>query len=96
MATEGRGGGGSLSNSLTDLMTSLIVIFVLLLVATLDDASEEGANTHSLILDQLAQELKDFEKQALSVKQDPQRPFRTSSAIPRKPSNSMKMNPRFP
>jgi outer membrane protein OmpA-like peptidoglycan-associated protein len=84
MATEGRGGGGSLSNSLTDLMTSLMVIFVLLLVATLNNASEEGANTRSLMLDKLTQELKDFEKQGVSVKQDPRDPLGLLVLVPEK------------
>ena len=84
MATKSKNGSGNLSNSLTDLMTSLMVIFVLLLVATLNNASEEGANTRSLMLDKLTQELRDFEKQGVSVKQDPRDPLGLLVLVPEK------------
>jgi outer membrane protein OmpA-like peptidoglycan-associated protein len=56
MATEHESTG--LASSLTDLMTSLAVIFILLLVATLNNAHEQGQNTRNAIISELAKELK--------------------------------------
>lgn len=46
-----------LSSSLTDLMTSLMVIFILLLVATLNNAHQQGRNTRNDIMQELRKEL---------------------------------------
>lgn len=55
MANEHQGEG--LSSSLTDLMTSLMVIFILLLVATLNNAHQRGPNTRNEIIAKLKKEL---------------------------------------
>lgn len=55
MANEHEGAG--LSSSLTDLMTSLMVIFILLLVATLNNAHQQGPNTRNEIIAKLRKEL---------------------------------------
>jgi outer membrane protein OmpA-like peptidoglycan-associated protein len=49
-----------LASSLTDLMTSLAVIFILLLVAMLNNARAKGQTIRSEILAQLQKELKSF------------------------------------
>jgi outer membrane protein OmpA-like peptidoglycan-associated protein len=47
-----------LASSLTDLMTSLMVIFILLLVATLNNAHQQGQNTRNNIIQELRKELR--------------------------------------
>lgn len=58
MAADHEGTG--LASSLTDLMTSLAVIFILLLVAMLNNARAKGQTIRSEILAQLQEELKSF------------------------------------
>lgn len=82
MATENKHGSGSLASSLTDLMTSLMVIFVLLLVATLNNASAEGENTRNLILDKLKIELQDFARRGVHVEKDPADPLGLLVLVP--------------
>src|ERR1017187_493058 len=72
----------SLASSLTDLMTSLMVIFVLLLVASLNNATAQGANTRNLILEQLQRELHAFTARGVSVKADPNDPLGLLVLIP--------------
>jgi outer membrane protein OmpA-like peptidoglycan-associated protein len=82
MATDSKGSGSSLASSLTDLMTSLMVIFVLLLVATLNNASAEGENTRNLILDRLKLDLQDFARQGVRVEKDPADPLGLLVLVP--------------
>ena len=82
MATNGKNGNDGLSSSLTDLMTSLMVIFVLLLVATLNNASAEGENTRNLILDKLRLDLQDFAQQGVRVDKDPTDPLGLLVLVP--------------
>jgi outer membrane protein OmpA-like peptidoglycan-associated protein len=85
MATNGRSeSGGTLSSSLTDLMTSLMVIFVLLLVATLNNASAEGENTRNIMLDQLKIALQDFAAKGVRVEKDPTDPLGLLILVPEK------------
>ena len=51
MAAEHEGSG--LASSLTDLMTSLAVIFILLLVAMLNNQRQQAEGTKSLVLSRL-------------------------------------------
>ncbi len=60
MAEEQEGSG--LASSLTDLMTSLTVIFILLLVAMLNNARQQGQITRNEILADLQRELNSFFK----------------------------------
>jgi len=59
---------------MTDLMTSLAVIFILLLVATLNNTQQEGEMTRKSILlklrEKLSSELKDYEQQGFEVTKD--------------------------
>lgn len=82
MAIETKNSGGDLASSLTDLMTSLMVIFVLLLVATLNNASAEGENTRNLILDKLRLDLQDFARQGVRVEKDPTDPLGLLVLVP--------------
>jgi outer membrane protein OmpA-like peptidoglycan-associated protein len=82
MATDTKNGSSSLASSLTDLMTSLMVIFVLLLVATLNNATAEGENTRNLILDSLKLDLQDFAKQGVRVEKDPADPLGLLVLVP--------------
>ena len=50
-----------LANSLTDLMTSLAVIFILLLVAMLNNALQQTMGTKSQVLSRFEETLKDFQ-----------------------------------
>ena len=82
MVTDGK--NGTLSSSLTDLMTSLMVIFVLLLVATLNNASAEGENTRNVMLDQLKTALQDFAAKGVRVEKDPTDPLGLLVLVPEK------------
>ena len=64
-----------LASSLTDLMTSLAVIFILLLVAMLNNALQQTKGTKSQVLSKLDVSLKDFQKQGVEVQTDPKDPL---------------------
>lgn len=77
------GGGTDLSASLTDLMTSLAVIFVLLLVASLHNVKQESAAARVEIRDELRAELNDPSRGLnIDVKDDPQDPLGLLVIIP--------------
>lgn len=63
--------GPGISNSLTDLMTSLAVIFVLLLCASIHNARQEGETSRNSVLSAVHKELSDFAVQGIEVKPDP-------------------------
>lgn len=63
--------GSGMSNSLTDLMTSLAVIFVLLLCASMNNARQESETSRNLVLSAVHTELNDFVVQGIEVKPDP-------------------------
>src|SRR5213594_2322723 len=71
-----------LASSLTDLMTSLAVIFFLLLVASLNNAQQEGETTRNAILAELQKELKAFVAQGVEVKTDPKDPLGLLVLVP--------------
>jgi len=69
------GGDSSLASSLTDLMTSLAVIFILLLVASLNNIHQEqetAVNSLQVILDKV---LADFRRVGVEVRRDPKDPL---------------------
>lgn len=84
MATKGKSASGNLSSSLTDLMTSLMVIFVLLLVATLNNASAQGETTRNRMLDKLKDALQDFAAKGVRVEKDPTDPLGLLVLVPEK------------
>lgn len=63
-----------LSSSLSDLMTSLAVIFILLLVAMLNNTLQQTKGTKSQVLSRFQQTLKDFQTQGVEVQADPKDP----------------------
>ena len=67
--------GTGLASSLTDLMTSLAVIFILLLVAMLNNARQQAEGTKSQVLARLEDALKVFQKEGVQVKTDPKDPL---------------------
>ena len=80
MAVEDSGAG--LASSLTDLMTSLAVIFILLLVASLNNAQQEGEATRNAILAELQKVLQAFMAQGVEVKTDPKDPLTLLVLVP--------------
>lgn len=75
-----------LSSAFTDLMTSLAVIFILLLVASLNNVQQEGQLTKNAILlklqEKLETELKDYKTQGFEVKNDPRDPLGLIVLVP--------------
>ena len=65
----------ALASSFTDLMTSLAVIFILLLVAMMNNTYQEAENTKSQILSRLERALRIFQKQGVKVTRDPKDPL---------------------
>jgi len=72
-----------LQSSLTDLMTSLAVIFILMFCATWNDAREQGKGVRSQILMDLEKELERYIKQdGVEVKADPKDPLSLVILVP--------------
>jgi len=71
-----------LANSFTDLMTSLAVIFILLLCTFMNNAFEASEGTRSMILGKLQQQLKDYAVQGVIVKSDPNDPLALLILVP--------------
>lgn len=78
--------GSGLETSFTDLMTSLAVIFILLLVASLNNSQQEGQDTKNAILlrlqEKLKNELRDYREQGFEVKNDPKDPLGLIVLVP--------------
>lgn len=72
----------SLSNSFTDLMTSLAVIFILLLCASLNNAQQDGVATRNSMLAEVQKELKTFLAGGIEVKSDPKDPLGLLILVP--------------
>jgi chemotaxis protein MotB len=73
---------GGLANSFTDLMTSLAIIFILLLCVTHNEAQQEGENTRYSILLELKKELKEFMQKGVRVDPDPKDPLGLLILVP--------------
>ena len=71
-----------LASSLTDLMTSLAVIFILLLVAMLNNALQQTKGTKSQVASRFEETLKDFQKQGVEVQSDPKDPLGLLVVVP--------------
>ena len=71
-----------IANSFTDLMTSLAVIFILLLCASLNNAFEEGQDMRVKILEKLRIQLKEYVVKGVQVKSDPNDPLALLILVP--------------
>jgi len=71
-----------IANSFTDLMTSLMVIFILLLCAFMNNAFEESQSTRTKILEKLQQQLKEYGEQGVTVKSDDNDPLALLILVP--------------
>ncbi len=71
-----------LSNSFVDLMTSLAVIFILLLCASLNNANEERQTTRNSVLVEMRGALKQFVSGGIEVKTDPKDPLALLVLVP--------------
>ena len=79
-------GHSGLASSMTDLMTSLAVIFILLLVATLNNVHQEGRQTRDNILlklqERLSKELVEYREQGFELTNDPKDPLGLIIVVP--------------
>lgn len=71
-----------LSNSFTDLMTSLAVIFILLLCASWNNVAVARKGEINTIVAELRQQLEDFRKAGVEVETDPKDPLALVIIIP--------------
>lgn len=71
-----------IANSFTDLMTSLAIIFILLLCASMNNAFEAGKSTRSKIFEQLQKELKIYGEKGVVVKEDANDPLMLLILVP--------------
>jgi len=71
-----------LANVFTDLMTSLAVIFILLLCSFMNNAFEDGQSTRTKILEQLQQQLKEFVAKGVTIQSDPNDPLALLILVP--------------
>jgi outer membrane protein OmpA-like peptidoglycan-associated protein len=71
-----------LANAFTDLMTSLAVIFILLLCSFMNTAFEDGKTTRAKILDQLQVQLKEFVAKGVIIESDPHDPLALLILVP--------------
>jgi chemotaxis protein MotB len=74
--------GAVLSNSFVDLMTSLAVIFILLLCASVNNAQEERQTTRNSVLAEMQRALKEFASGGIEVKTDPKDPLGLLILVP--------------
>ncbi len=78
--------GAVLSNSFVDLMTSLAVIFILLLCSSLNNAheekKEERQDTRNSVLVEMRSNLKEFASSGIEVKTDPKDPLGLLVVVP--------------
>ena len=72
----------SLSHSLTDFMTSLAVIFILLLCASLNNAQQEAQRTRNSMLVEVQRELRSFLAGGIQVVSDPKDPLGLLILVP--------------
>ncbi len=78
----GRSKNSGMSSSFVDLMTSLAVIFILLLCASLNNAQQEGQTTRNSVLAEMKKELRDFLSGGVEVKSDPNDPLSLLILVP--------------
>ena len=77
-----RENNSGMSSSFADLMTSMAVIFILLLCASLNNAQQEGQTTRNSVLVEMQKALKDFVAGGIEVKSDPKDPLGLLVLVP--------------
>jgi len=71
-----------MSSSFADLMTSMAIIFILLLCASLNNAQQEGQTVRNSVLAEMQKALKDFVAGGIEVKSDPKDPLGLLVLVP--------------
>jgi outer membrane protein OmpA-like peptidoglycan-associated protein len=77
-----RENNSGMSSSFADLMTSMAVIFILLLCASLNNAQQEGQTTRNSVLAEMQKALRDFVAGGIEVKSDPKDPLGLLVLVP--------------
>jgi outer membrane protein OmpA-like peptidoglycan-associated protein len=77
-----RENNSAMSSSFADLMTSMAVIFILLLCASLNNAQQEGQTTRNSVLAEMQKALKEFVSGGIEVKSDPKDPLGLLVLVP--------------
>ena len=67
---------------MTDLMTSLAVVFILLLVASLNNAQQEGVGMRNQMVVKLQEAFREFEAHGVKVESDPKDPLSLLVLVP--------------
>ena len=77
-----RENNSGMSSSFADLMTSMAIIFILLLCASLNNAQQEGQTMRNSVLAEMQKALKDFVAGGIEVKSDPKDPLGLLVLVP--------------
>ena len=77
-----RENNSGMSSSFADLMTSMAIIFILLLCASLNNAQQEGQTMRNSVLAEMQKALKDFVSGGIEVKSDPKDPLGLLVLVP--------------
>lgn len=77
-----RENNSGMSSSFADLMTSMAIIFILLLCASLNNAQQEGQTVRNSVLAEMQKALKDFVAGGIEVKSDPKDPLGLLVLVP--------------
>lgn len=77
-----RENNSGMSSSFADLMTSMAIIFILLLCASLNNAQQEGQTVKNSVLAEMQKALKDFVAGGIEVKSDPKDPLGLLVLVP--------------
>ncbi len=77
-----RENNSGMSSSFADLMTSMAVIFILLLCASLNNSQQEGQTTRNSVLAEMQKALKEFVAGGIEVKSDPKDPLGLLVLVP--------------
>ncbi len=82
MAYDNENSSSGLSSSLADLMTSLAVIFILLLVGMLHNAIQQAEGRRNQVLTMLQKALEEFRAKGVEVRTDPKDPLNLLVVVP--------------
>jgi outer membrane protein OmpA-like peptidoglycan-associated protein len=77
-----RENNSGMSSSFADLMTSMAIIFILLLCASLNNAQQEGQTVRNSVLAEMQKALREFVSGGIEVKSDPKDPLGLLVLVP--------------